>query len=103
MSSSVVRDPADSMDAAASKKEPDVDERCSKKMRSSERKPLTSDSDSVDTAIVQLEEIANKIKWLKGILQSGTLLPNAVRSSWQVLEHRGTSTPKYKVYRMCLL
>ncbi|KAJ9700584.1 hypothetical protein PVL29_006069 [Vitis rotundifolia] len=51
-------------------------------------------SDTLDAAILDLEELANKVKWVKGILDHGIPLPNALRPPWRFLEHHAPSTPK---------
>uniref|UniRef100_A0A2P2K9F9 Uncharacterized protein n=2 Tax=Rhizophora mucronata TaxID=61149 RepID=A0A2P2K9F9_RHIMU len=58
---------------------------------------ITLDSvcaDTMETAIVDLEELVNKVKWIKGILESGMLSSDNVKSSWRFLEHRPVSTLK---------
>ncbi|KAG7026187.1 hypothetical protein SDJN02_12686 [Cucurbita argyrosperma subsp. argyrosperma] len=49
---------------------------------------------SLEDAILDMEELINRIKWIKQILEGGTALPNASGSSWKFLEHRSSSTPK---------
>ncbi|KAK1379890.1 Agenet domain-containing protein [Heracleum sosnowskyi] len=51
-------------------------------------------SDSLDAVLMDLEELANKIQWLKGILDFGIPLQNGTTPSWKLVEHRGSSTPK---------
>lgn len=51
-------------------------------------------SDSLDPVLMDLEELANKIQWLKGILDFGIPSPNGTTPSWKLVEHRGSSTPK---------
>lgn len=51
-------------------------------------------SDSLDAVLMDLEELANKIQWLKGILDFGIPLPNGTTPSWKLVEHRGSSPPK---------
>ncbi|KAG5560305.1 hypothetical protein RHGRI_003559 [Rhododendron griersonianum] len=43
----------------------------------------------VPCSILDLEELVNKVRWLKGIL--GVLLPNARRPPWKFVEHHGSS------------
>ncbi|KAL3507691.1 hypothetical protein ACH5RR_033073 [Cinchona calisaya] len=50
-------------------------------------------SNTLEAAILDLEELANKIKWLKSILKFRSPLSNAVETSWTFLEHRGPSMP----------
>ncbi|XP_038875673.1 uncharacterized protein LOC120068068 isoform X2 [Benincasa hispida] len=49
---------------------------------------------SLEDAILDLEELINRIKWAKQILDGGMGLPNASGSSWKFAEHRPSSTPK---------
>ncbi|KAL3506065.1 hypothetical protein ACH5RR_031447 [Cinchona calisaya] len=51
-------------------------------------------SNTLEAAILDFEEFANKIKWLKGILKVEFPLSNAVKPSWKFVEHRGSSKPK---------
>ena len=51
-------------------------------------------SDTLEAAILDLEELANKVKWVKGILEHGIPLPKALQPPWKFLEHRAPSTPK---------
>ncbi|KAM7462942.1 hypothetical protein LguiA_031063 [Lonicera macranthoides] len=66
-----------------------------KRLRTEETFPLNSmRSDSIEAAIFDLEELVNKVKWLKGILEFGIPLPNDVRPQWKFLVHRASSTSK---------
>lgn len=66
-----------------------------KRLRNEEIVPLNSmRSDSIEAAIFDLEELVNKVKWLKGILEFGISLPNDVRPSWKFVAHRASSTLK---------
>uniref|UniRef100_A0A9I9E1Y1 Agenet domain-containing protein n=2 Tax=Cucumis melo TaxID=3656 RepID=A0A9I9E1Y1_CUCME len=49
---------------------------------------------SLEDAILDLEELINRIKWIKQILDGGMGLPNDSESSWEFVEHRSSSTPK---------
>lgn len=49
---------------------------------------------SLEDAIVDLEEMISRIKWIKQILEGGMASANASGSSWKFLEHRPSSTPK---------
>lgn len=51
-------------------------------------------SDTIEAPIMDLEELVNKVKWLKGILESGVPLPNARRPPWKFVEHHGSSAPE---------
>ncbi|XVF62942.1 hypothetical protein PTKIN_Ptkin09bG0049300 [Pterospermum kingtungense] len=72
------------------------DERgASKKMKIDQSICLNStSSDTIEAAILDLEELICRVKWLKNILEFGTPLPDAMRSSWTFIQHRGSSTPK---------
>ncbi|CAH9095385.1 unnamed protein product [Cuscuta epithymum] len=50
-------------------------------------------SDTLEAAVTDLEELRNKIKWLKQILESGKPQSNA-HDSWEFVEQRASSTPK---------
>lgn len=59
-----------------------------KKFRTSNGIQLHSmGSDSTEAAILDLEELANKIKWLKGLLEFGRPMSNAARPSWKFVDH----------------
>lgn len=65
-----------------------------KKFRTSEGARLNSTgSDTLEAAIMDLEEMINKIKWLKQILESGDPRSNA-HNSWDFVEHFAPSTHK---------
>ncbi|KAI8566388.1 hypothetical protein RHMOL_Rhmol02G0036800 [Rhododendron molle] len=66
-----------------------------KKMRTGGTISLNSmRSDTIEAPIMDLEELVNKVKWLKGILESGVPLPNARRPLWKFVEHHGSSAPE---------
>lgn len=48
-------------------------------------------SDTLEAAILDLEELANKVKWLRGILEHGIPLPHSLPPPWKFLEHRAPS------------
>ncbi|XP_055825902.1 uncharacterized protein LOC129894305 [Solanum dulcamara] len=59
-----------------------------KKFRTSNGIQLHSmGSDSTEAAILDLEELTNKIKWLKGLLEFGRPMSNAARPSWKFVDH----------------
>lgn len=65
-----------------------------KKLRTSVGLPLNSTrSDTLDALILDLEELANKVKWLKIILKRGFLLSTAVDTSWTFVEHHEPPMP----------
>lgn len=49
---------------------------------------------SLEAAILDMEELINRIKWIRRILDGGIALQNASGSPWKFLEHRPSSTPK---------
>ncbi|KAF8388197.1 hypothetical protein HHK36_026863 [Tetracentron sinense] len=51
-------------------------------------------SDTIESAILDLEELANRIKWMKGILQFEISYSNAMRPPWKFLENRASFTPR---------
>ena len=66
-----------------------------KKMRIGGTISLNSmSSDTLEAAVMDLEELANRVKWLKGILESGVPFSNGVRPAWKFVEHRGSARPK---------
>ncbi|XP_019259228.1 PREDICTED: uncharacterized protein LOC109237385 isoform X1 [Nicotiana attenuata] len=66
-----------------------------KKFRTSDGVRLHSmGSDSTEAVILDLEELANKIKWLKGLLEFGKPVSNANRPSWKFVEHHASSRNK---------
>ncbi|CAN4091832.1 unnamed protein product [Withania somnifera] len=59
-----------------------------KKFRTSDGIRLHSmGSDSTEAAILDLEELVNKIKWLRGLLEFGKPVSNDVTPSWKFVEH----------------
>ncbi|XP_058211970.1 uncharacterized protein LOC131324150 isoform X1 [Rhododendron vialii] len=57
------------------------------KMRTSENISLNAMySDTLEASIIDLEELVNKVKWLKGILELGAPLSNAGRPPWKFME-----------------
>lgn len=59
------------------------------KVRSRQSKYAASmkHADTVESAIMELEELANKIRWLKGLLRFGFKWSNAMTPSWKILEN----------------
>ncbi|XP_020533259.1 uncharacterized protein LOC105629694 isoform X2 [Jatropha curcas] len=51
-------------------------------------------SDTIDAKLLDLEELVNRVKWIKDIFEFGLPLPNSVRPSWKFVEHRASSLPK---------
>ncbi|KAF6153251.1 hypothetical protein GIB67_036597 [Kingdonia uniflora] len=63
----------------------------SKKFKVSSSECLNSlCSDSIESSIVELEELANKIKWLKRVHRFGIQYSNSVLPSWKFLEARAS-------------
>ncbi|XP_011029861.1 PREDICTED: uncharacterized protein LOC105129476 isoform X2 [Populus euphratica] len=51
-------------------------------------------SDTIGAAILDLEVLVNRVKWMKDTLKFGMPLSNTARLSWKFLEHRGPSRPE---------
>jgi hypothetical protein len=51
-------------------------------------------SDTIEAAVMDLEELVNRVKWIRGFLELGKPLSNSVQNPWKFLEHRASSTPK---------
>ncbi|XP_021290938.1 uncharacterized protein LOC110421629 isoform X2 [Herrania umbratica] len=51
-------------------------------------------SDTIEAAILDLEELICRIKWLRRIVEFGTPLSDGVRPSWKFVEHLALSKPK---------
>ncbi|KAI3988340.1 hypothetical protein MKX01_012129 [Papaver californicum] len=60
----------------------------SKKLRKSETELNSTFSDTIEASIMDLEELVNKVKWLKGALDYGAEFSNAMKPSWKFLETR---------------
>ncbi|CAN4116552.1 unnamed protein product [Withania somnifera] len=68
---------------------------CIGKFRTSDGIRLHSmGSDSTEAAILELEELIDKIKWLRGLLELGKPVPNAAMPSWKFVEHHISSGKK---------
>lgn len=62
-----------------------------KKMRSNLSLCLNSmSSNTMESAILDLEELVNKIKWLRAVLKSEVPLSGAKRPSWEFLQHHAS-------------
>ncbi|XP_015070702.1 uncharacterized protein LOC107015055 isoform X1 [Solanum pennellii] len=62
-----------------------------KKFRTSDGVQLHSTgSDTTEAAILDLEELVNKIKWLKGLLELGKPMSNVAIPSWKFVEHNAS-------------
>ncbi|XP_061991436.1 uncharacterized protein LOC133709643 isoform X1 [Rosa rugosa] len=51
-------------------------------------------SDTLEAALLDLEELVNRIKWMKGILEIGLPSTGAMRPRWKFLGDHSSSTPK---------
>lgn len=51
-------------------------------------------SPTIDAAMMDLEELISRVKWIKGILNFGTTLSETPKSSWRFQEHHPSSTKK---------
>lgn len=51
-------------------------------------------SDSLDASLLDFEELANKIQWLKNVLDYKVPLTSDVRPPWKFVEHFASSTEK---------
>ncbi|XP_065863135.1 uncharacterized protein [Euphorbia lathyris] len=51
----------------------------------------TMSSDTIEAAILDLEELTNRVKWIKDILQFGMPLSNSRQPSWKFVEHQAPS------------
>ncbi|KAI3887752.1 hypothetical protein MKX03_018599 [Papaver bracteatum] len=58
----------------------------SKKLRKSETELNSWFIDSIEACIMDLEELTNKVIWLKGALEYGAEFSNAKKPSWKFLE-----------------
>ncbi|XP_040374889.1 uncharacterized protein LOC112197880 isoform X4 [Rosa chinensis] len=52
-------------------------------------------SDTLEAALLDLEELVNRIKWMKGILEIGLPLTGAMRPRWKFLGDHSSSAPKH--------
>ncbi|KAJ6830000.1 uncharacterized protein M6B38_126320 [Iris pallida] len=62
------------------------------KVRTNESKymPPVRRADTVESAIMELEEVALKIRWLKGLLQFGLQWSSAMKPSWKLVKNCGS-------------
>ncbi|XVF28665.1 hypothetical protein REPUB_Repub15cG0049700 [Reevesia pubescens] len=83
------------MPGTAVEKDKYDDSGSSKKMKIDHSICLNStSSDTIEAAVLDMEELICRVKWLKRILECGTSSSDTSRSSWKFIEHRGSSTPK---------
>ncbi|XP_024035901.1 uncharacterized protein LOC18032183 isoform X2 [Citrus clementina] len=91
VSSSQIRDAATEMPDTDAGNKSCENSGSSKKMRYDRSIPLNSSfSDTIEAAILDYEELVNRVKWIKAILQSGTIPSNTVQPTWKFLEHRSS-------------
>ncbi|XVE81778.1 hypothetical protein DITRI_Ditri15bG0093300 [Diplodiscus trichospermus] len=95
VSSSHIQDTLARMPGSAIQKEKYDESGSSKMMKINQSICLNStSSDTVEAAILDLEELICRVKWLKRMLEFGMPLSDSLRPSWRFIEHRGSSTPK---------
>ncbi|XP_073299831.1 uncharacterized protein [Primulina huaijiensis] len=52
-------------------------------------------TDALEAAIMDLEELVNKVKWIQNILEHGVSLPDGVRPEWEFVDQSpASSAPK---------
>ncbi|KAG5554449.1 hypothetical protein RHGRI_012097 [Rhododendron griersonianum] len=87
VSTSYVRDTSTETAALPAEEDQSYCSGPSMKMRTSENISLNAVySDTLEASIIDLEELVNKVKWLKGILELGAPLSNAGRPPWKFME-----------------
>ncbi|MCL7038509.1 hypothetical protein MKW94_022173 [Papaver nudicaule] len=59
-----------------------------KRLRKSETELNSTFSESIESSIMDLEELVNKVIWLKGALHKGAENSNTMKPSWKFLETR---------------
>ncbi|XP_030512980.1 uncharacterized protein LOC115727014 isoform X1 [Rhodamnia argentea] len=95
VSSYNVRVASAEMEASFSKENNDYDLHCRKKLKSDDHTLFNSMfSDTLEDAIIDLEELANRVRWLKDILELRGHPSKNVKSSWKFLELRASATSK---------
>ncbi|GMN53485.1 hypothetical protein TIFTF001_022615 [Ficus carica] len=71
------------------------DGRSSKKRRTDSNIPQNSSySDSIGASILDLEELVQRVKWMKSLLEIGMSPSNTRRPPWKFLGHLASSAPK---------
>ncbi|KAF8020991.1 hypothetical protein BT93_G1417 [Corymbia citriodora subsp. variegata] len=95
VSSSSVRVASAEMEASVSKENHYYDLHCPEKLKSDDHTLLNSMfSDTLEDAIIDLEELANRVRWLKDILEFGGHPSKNSKPSWRFLEIRASATSK---------
>lgn len=94
VSGTYVRDVSAEVPVATCAVEHDHEKGSVKKMRFSETIALNSTAcDSIESAILDLEELVNRVKWLKKILKLG-ISSTPQGPTWEFLEHPEVAAPK---------
>lgn len=67
----------------------------SKKMKTDVNIPLNlMFSNTIEAAVLDLEELVNRVKWMKSLLEIATSSSNTTRPPWKFLGHLPSSAPK---------
>ncbi|XP_024019959.1 uncharacterized protein LOC112091196 isoform X2 [Morus notabilis] len=67
----------------------------SKKMKTDVNIPLNlMFSNTIEAAVLDLEELVNRVKWMKSLLEIATSSSNTTRPPWKFLGHLASSAPK---------
>ncbi|XVF38380.1 hypothetical protein REPUB_Repub20aG0096700 [Reevesia pubescens] len=94
VSSSLIQDTSAQMPETAVQKDKSDYSGSSKKLKVDQSICLNStSSDTMEAAVLDLEELICRVKWLKHKLEFETPLSDTLKS-WKFIEHRGLSTPK---------
>jgi len=92
-SSTYIRDVRDEAGGANSAQDQHILNGAAKKIRVNEKIAVNSTSDSIESSIMDLEELVNRVKWLRQILKSG-IPSNSEGPTWKFLEQSTVSMPK---------
>lgn len=93
--SDIVRDVSADMVGTASRNGKYDNSGSSKKIKADGNISLDSMcSDTLEVAVMDLEELVNRVKWIRGLLEFGKPVSNTMQNAWEFLEHRASSTPK---------
>lgn len=94
-SSSQVKDLLNKMGETATRIDIVDNNRSVKRMKTDEGIILNSmSSDTLEAAILDLEELVNRVKWMKGMLEIGMPLTGATCPRWKFVGNHISSTPK---------
>ncbi|XP_030456765.1 uncharacterized protein LOC115677697 isoform X1 [Syzygium oleosum] len=95
VSSFSVRVASAEMEVSVSEENHESDLHRPKKLKSDDHTLLNSMfSDTLEDAIIDLEELANRVRWLKEILEFGGHPSKNSKPSWRFSELRASATPK---------